>query len=141
VLIPAMKNASRPRKAQAGMMLLEGLIAILIFSTGILSLVGLQAASLRNVSDAKYRAEASFLADKAIGRMWVDNWTTLSVDYATGGPKFLLWKAEIQAPNTGLPGGDGTIVVGANNRITVTVQWQAPQDKQSHRHIATAQLQ
>ena len=122
-------------------MLLEGLIAILIFSTGILALVGLQAAALRNVSDAKYRAEASFLADKAIGRMWVDNWTTLAVDYGAGGAKFLSWRAEVQAPNTGLPGGDGTIVVGANNRVTVTVQWRAPQDKLTHLQIATAQLQ
>jgi type IV pilus assembly protein PilV len=51
-------------------MLLEALIGILIFSLGILSLVALQATSIQLTSDAKYRTDASLLANRLIGQMW-----------------------------------------------------------------------
>ena len=37
---------------QDGMMLLEGLIAILVFSLGILALVGMQGVAVKQVTDA-----------------------------------------------------------------------------------------
>jgi type IV pilus assembly protein PilV len=59
-------------KLQKGIVLLEALIAILIFSIGILGAVGLQASMIKANSDAKYRAEAGFLAEQRISQMWVD---------------------------------------------------------------------
>lgn len=59
-----------PIRAQRGVMLIEALLGILIFSLGIMALIGLQAQSIRNSSEAKYRADASFLADQIIGRIW-----------------------------------------------------------------------
>jgi type IV pilus assembly protein PilV len=56
-------------------MLLEALIAILIFSLGILSLVALQATSIQLTSDAKYRTDATLLANRLIGQMWVSGGT------------------------------------------------------------------
>jgi type IV pilus assembly protein PilV len=60
------------KSSQQGVVLLEALIAILIFSMGILALVGLQANMLQNTSSAKYRADASYLAQQKIGQMWAD---------------------------------------------------------------------
>ena len=57
---------------QSGVMLLEALIGILIFSIGILAVVGLQSLSVKNQADAKYRADASYLANQIIGQMWAD---------------------------------------------------------------------
>ncbi|MBK8385246.1 MAG: hypothetical protein IPL11_06065 [Candidatus Accumulibacter sp.] len=65
-----MKQPPNTDKAQAGVMLLEALIGILIFSLGILSLVALQATSIQLTSDAKYRTDASLLANRLIGQMW-----------------------------------------------------------------------
>ena len=48
------------------------LLGILIFSIGILALIGMQATAIRNTADARYRSEASFLATEVIGRMWLD---------------------------------------------------------------------
>ncbi len=59
-------------RSQGGIILIEALIAILIFSMGILAIIGLQAQSVRNSSEAKYRADASFLANQIIGRIWAD---------------------------------------------------------------------
>ena len=53
------------------MSLLEGLLAILIFSVGILALVALQATSVRATTDAKLRADASFMASQ-LDRRHVD---------------------------------------------------------------------
>ena len=53
-------------------MLLEALIAILIFSFGVLGIVGLQASMVKSTSDAKYRSTASYIAQQRIGEMWAD---------------------------------------------------------------------
>jgi type IV pilus assembly protein PilV len=55
-----------------GSVLLEALVGMLIFSIGILALVAMQAESIRNTSEARYRNDASYLANQIIGRMWAD---------------------------------------------------------------------
>jgi type IV pilus assembly protein PilV len=61
------------RHSQSGAYLLEALIGILIFSLGVLGIVGLQAASLRSTSDDALRAEAVLAANQYIGQMWTDD--------------------------------------------------------------------
>ena len=63
-------NMNRARTKQTGSVILEALIAILIFSIGILSLVGMQATAINTVSDAKYRSTAGFLANQIVGTIW-----------------------------------------------------------------------
>ena len=57
-------------KPQQGIVLLEALIAILIFSIGILGLVGLQAVMIKNSTDARFRSDASVIAQQRIGQIW-----------------------------------------------------------------------
>ena len=52
------------RKEQRGSILLEALIAILIFSMGILALMGMQATAINTVAESKYRSNAGFLANR-----------------------------------------------------------------------------
>ncbi|MFN0143294.1 MAG: type IV pilus modification protein PilV [Mycobacterium sp.] len=73
------------RNSQSGAMLLEALIAILIFSLGILAVIGLQAQSIRNSSESKYRSDASYLANQLIGRMWADRANLASYSHQPGG--------------------------------------------------------
>lgn len=54
------------KKYQSGVMLLEALIGVLIFSIGIIAMMGLQANALATVSETKYRSEAAFLAEQFI---------------------------------------------------------------------------
>jgi type IV pilus assembly protein PilV len=54
---------------QKGSVLLEALIAILIFSFGILAIAGLQGAMMKNTADATYRAEASYVVQQYLGSM------------------------------------------------------------------------
>ena len=53
------------------MFLIEALVAILIFSLGILGLVAMGATAVSSQSDAQYRTEASSLADSIAGAIAV----------------------------------------------------------------------
>src|SRR4051812_50179651 len=65
-------HTSPDPKSQQGVILIEVLVAILIFSVGVLAIVGLQANMIQNTADAKYRSEASYIAQVRIGQMWAD---------------------------------------------------------------------
>lgn len=120
--------------AQRGIALLEALIAILIFSMGILAVLGLQAASIKNSVQAKYRTDASFLANQIIGQMWVDR-SHLASYSGTYGAK-TTWINQISAT---LPAGNGTIVVNGNT-VTVTVTWKAAGETSQHNFVTTTQI-
>ncbi len=66
------QKTSSLESAQQGVILLEALIAILIFSFAVLGIVGLQAAMVKNTTDAKYRAEAGYIAQQEIGQIWAN---------------------------------------------------------------------
>src|ERR1039458_5481087 len=63
-------NMKRAKTQETGSVILEAMIAILIFSMGILALVGMQATAINSVADAKYRSTAGFLAEQIIGTVW-----------------------------------------------------------------------
>lgn len=136
-------------KGQAGFTLLEALIAILIFSFGILALMGLQANAISDVRDAKYRADAAFLANQIVGLMWSDDPDNNLTNYAlnTGGANCNFnggaaapggSQAATNLTNWGnqvaqtLPGSTAArrqiLVDAASRQVTVTLCWQSAQD-------------
>ena len=138
------KSLASIRHSQRGIMLLEGLIAILIFSLGILALVGMQATTLNHTSQTKYRLDASFLGNKLIGRMWADTNANMA-SYQNGGVQFGSWfTPELNAylppgrsdatvtvtPFAATPGinaaGVLTAVTGYN--VNIRIQWRAPNE-------------
>lgn len=133
-------------------MLLEGLIAILIFSMGILAIVGMQATAIKNSADAKYRSDASYLANQIIGQMWADQPNLASyANYpgagacsptgtASGYANMTGWLTTVQSTLPNASANKQQVVIGANNLVTVTVCWQAPQDNVWHNFVATAQI-
>ena len=94
------RNARALRAAtQGGVMLLEALIALLIFSLGILAIVGMQATAIQDVGEAKYRSDAAFLANQIVADMWSNS--TQLAKYAwsgTGGAPTLIanWVNTVQ---------------------------------------------
>lgn len=114
------------RSAQKGSALLEGLLAVLIFSIGILGLVGLQGASMKNATLAKIRIDASLVANDRIARLWVDRDNLAS--YAEDGTAVAT-----------LPAGTRTTVI-VGNQVTVTVTWQLPGDSMTHSYRTVAQI-
>lgn len=139
-------NANANIGKQAGYLLLEGMIAILIFSMGVLALVSMTATSVSQVSDAKYRVDASYLANQVIGQMWVSDYDALATNFnSPSGASYLLWKADVQGLLPGATSGNvPTIVVtggaGAPKVATVTVRWQSTAGTPVHNFVAQATI-
>ena len=69
--------------AQSGVILLEALLGILIFSLGVLAMVGMQARAISTAADAQYRGEATSLANQIISQMWINVDRTSATSVAT----------------------------------------------------------
>ncbi len=131
---------SSPR-AVRGAALIEAMIGILLFSIGILGLVGLQASMTSAQSSAKYRADAAYLASELLGTMWM-NKVNLGV-YATtpAAPctdqRCLDWVNKVA---NGLPQGTATVAVTAGTGVVdLTVGWTAPNEG-THSYVLAATI-
>ena len=136
-----------PAKAgirQRGATLLEALIGILIFSVGILALVGMQALAIKHMSDAKYRSDAAFFANEIIGQMWVNRASLGTYAYAGAGAPPAAISSWVTSIQNALPGvtaaANRPIIAVAGTTITVTVRWQLPGGSDVHRHITMAYI-
>ena len=116
------RNSARP---QEGVVLLETLVAILIFSVGVLAIVGLQAAMVKNVAEAKFRSEASYIAQARIGQIWAD---------PTNAATYLETNTDI---STQLPSGTRSVTQPTAGQFVVTVTWQQPGPNQPVRNFTT----
>lgn len=124
------KTSGKSKSAQQGVVLLEALIAILLFSMGVLALVGLQAAMIKNTSDAQYRSDASFIAQQWIGIIWSnpDNAAAYVIPDNTD--------SRYDISNL-LPSGTRTVTEPTPGQFVVTVTWQE-HGKPVHNYTATA---
>lgn len=130
------------QSSQQGSVVLEALISILLFSIGILAIVGLQAVSIKNVTAAKYRSDASLLVNQVIGQMWVGDKTNaaLVANFSSpSGASYATWAnavAQALPGVSGVPANAPTIAIDASNNATVTVFWQAPDETAAHNYTA-----
>jgi type IV pilus assembly protein PilV len=128
------------RKAQHGVALLEALVGILIFSIGILAMMGLQAQSIRNTVEAKYRNEAAYLANQIIGQMWVDRANMADYDTAAGTPNVNMtnWRTRVgnTLPGITVGGTNSPTITVAGPQATVTIFWRLPGADSSTRQLS-----
>lgn len=144
------KHPATGRKGQAGVMLLEALIGILVFSLGILALVGMQAIAIKLSTDARDRAEASNLASQLIGEMWVNRTNLANYAYnGTGTPPSALtnWMTQVQTSLPDTVAYPPTVAVAASplgasvgTETTVTIRWRNPNDSSVHNFVMTAYI-
>jgi type IV pilus assembly protein PilV len=125
----------RSRQSQAGVMLIEALVAILIFSVGVIAVMGMQAVSIEQVSQAKYRTDASYLANQITAQMWTDmpNLATYATAGSTGRAS---WDAVVAST---LPSGTATITV-VGSLVTVTVNWQVPNESVVRKYVSVVNI-
>ena len=129
----------RHKKREQGVMMIEVLIGILIFSIGILAMLGMQTLAMRATIDAKYRAEAGFLANEILGVMWGDpaNLTSYADANCAATPRCAAWRARVAAT---LPGGLTPNVTVNNRAVTVVVRWQGAGATSASNHTMDAQI-
>ena len=146
-----MKASINSRKSQSGVMLLEALIGILIFSMGVLALVGMQALAIKVATESRERAEASNLASQLIGEMWINRANLASYNYSAGSgaiPAALTsWVSQVQAAlpnaNVNLPSvqvGTPALAGVQGNEVIITVQWQSPGTTNVSQYLVSAYI-
>jgi type IV pilus assembly protein PilV len=117
-------------------MLVEVLVALLVFALGVLTIVGLQAAAVQRSAQAQHRATATLLANDLIGRMWVTDrrYTTLSTRFTNGGVDYKRWLDKVEQALPGAAARPPTVqvdeVVGdpqqpPSSRVTIRVHWES----------------
>jgi type IV pilus assembly protein PilV len=153
-------HVTKPLRGQRGVMLLEALIALLLFSVGILAVVGLQAQSVAHVSQGKYRADAAFLGDQVIGQMWANRANIPSYAYAGAGTApaaIQQWVTQVQRSLPGATTFPPRITIAATPyvgppaytayNVTVSIFWQTPEEandtpaRPPHNFTTTAYIQ
>ncbi len=122
-------RSNRRRCGYSGFVLLEVLVALLIFAFGVLGVVGLQAAMTKAQTSAKFRGDAAYLAQELIGTMWADipnlsNYVKPAGDGScTAHPRCNAIQQKIAAT---LPAGQLVIEQPAPGLLTITISWTPP---------------
>jgi len=110
------------RRRQIGVSLIEVLVAILIFSFGIVGLMGLQARALQYSTSAEDTSRAALLANE-MGTIMVVSRTVDPTALIPAGA-YSAWQVRVaDTANGGLPSGVGTVAYSGNT-ATITIQWQ-----------------
>lgn len=150
------------QKKQQGVMLIEAMIGLLIFSIGILAMIGMQATAFSASADAKNRSDAASFANEIISIIWMSmdrssdasgvislnnfQLNTSGTDCAFSGGQsdstnavLTQWVSDVTNTTTGLLGATSTmqqitVNTGSQNRVSVTVCWQSPQDTVARKH-------
>jgi type IV pilus assembly protein PilV len=117
MLSPLSRNPSvRRQSTQRGSVLIESMVALVIFSMGVLALVGLQTAMMKNSSDNRYRAEAQLIAQTHLANMMAFG----------GDAASYISQVNRETIKAELPNGTLTFSPITNSMVSVTVGWQVP---------------
>jgi type IV pilus assembly protein PilV len=114
------------RKRQSGIALLEALVSILIFSFGLLGLIGLEARAINFSVNAEDRNRAALFANDIASSMWLSGTVNVSSTVLAG------WQTSVKDQSVaGLPSGEVAIaaVAGTTNSADITIKWKSTSSK------------
>jgi type IV pilus assembly protein PilV len=109
------------------MALIEVLVSILIFSFGVLGLIGLEASAVHFSVDAEDRNRAALFANDIASTMWLQG----AVSYTP--TQLATWQSNVADTSlpTGLPNGQVSVtaVAGTTNSTDISITWQPQTDQ------------
>jgi type IV pilus assembly protein PilV len=131
-----------PPDAKGGT-LLEGLLAIVLFSVGLLAILRLLTVSTIDNGNAQYRSEASLLASDLISQIWTGDRSLQGITDRFGNTStddYRDWLASVQRRLPGVSAASHVpvITIGSDRTVTVSLSWKAPGDKDAHQLIFQA---
>ena len=133
-----------PQSSQ-GFVLIEVLVALLIFAFGMLGLLAFQANAAKLTTESQFRTDAASLVDELIGEMRVADPAQLKTEYAVGGSKTSAWVANRLTDSLGanatldsLDIADGPVV--GMFEVDITISWEVPGSQSGGMSYATSAL-
>lgn len=128
----------------AGSALIESLLALVVFSVGLLSLLMLLTSALKQSDNARYRSEASFLASDLIGQMWSGDRTLQSLRqrFDSASDTYQRWLVLVQSTLPGVTAdrNQPELKIDDSRNITLTLHWQSPSDTEQHQLVVVTRL-
>lgn len=111
--------------SQKGIALVECLIAMLVFSIGVVGLMGLEAKAIHLSQDSEDRNRAALFASEIASNMWLNSTISPTTPAYTA-----LLASVSDATAGGLPNGAVTVtpVAGTTNAADIVITWQPPSD-------------
>jgi len=117
------QHSMRKPKRQAGMTLIEVLVAILIFSFGLIGLIGLQARALQFTTGAEDTSRAALLANEIAASITSTAISGAAVSVSASAVQ--AWQSRASDPhNGGLPNG-AVAISASGNTANITITWRA----------------
>lgn len=129
------------RRAQRGVALIEALVSILIFSFGVLGLIGLEARAINFSVDAEDRNRAALFASEVASTLWLSGNGAGNVAAAIAANS-AAWNTRVADPTgAGLPNGIITVAqVGTTNAADITITWKPPQRATTDSSVLTTRV-
>ena len=127
------------------MFLLEALLALVVFSLSMLGLLGLLAHALRESGSAHWRGEAFDVASAALSRMWAEDpgraHGALRQRIGRSRLSSVAAAAAMRLPGVSAASNAPLVTIdeaaSATRRVSVTVYWQLPAERNAH-HASVA---
>jgi len=127
-----------------GSALIESLLAVLVFSVGLLSLLALLTATLKESNNARYRSEASLLATDLVSRMWSGKRSLQSLRqrFTPAADEYQRWLERVRSTLPGVTDNQNLpeLLIDDERTITLTLRWQIPSDTQQHQLVVVTRL-
>lgn len=143
-----MRSCPSTAHAQRGFSMVEVLVAVVVFAFGVLALVQLQATAVRMSTDARQRAEATFLADQLVARMLISDraaaadfnhrasGTTACAPTGTASTHAMMvdWLAQVTATFPLAAANEQQVIVSGTpaDEVTIRLCWRNGQDDPPH---------
>ncbi len=151
-----LRRGTVSRRPHGGFTMLEVLVSLLVFSFGVLGLIGLQGAAIRYGTDAQQRADATFLADQLLGRMLISDPSTMGTfahqasgtipcaPTGTAATSAVVtdWLAEVAAVLPNAASSKQQVVVDSTTgQVTVRLCWRNGPNDSTHQLAVSNQVQ
>lgn len=137
-MMKVFQSGFRSSEGQGGSILIEALIAVLIFSLGVLALIGMQTFTINESMHSKYRTDAGYLANEIVGQMMLDKPNV--ANYADGASTTsglrTAWDARVAER---LPNGTSAITMNGS-AVTIVLTWRNPNESTAHNYRSVSQV-
>jgi type IV pilus assembly protein PilV len=117
---PGTRRHRARRGRTRGVSLVEVLIVVLLFSVGLMGLMGMQARAFQFSVSAEDSGRAALLAGELAAQMWAANTVNLPADDINA------WRERVaDSTRSGLPNSTASVSV-TNGVARISIQWRAP---------------
>ncbi len=120
-----------------GESLISSMLSMLVFSAGIMSLLGLLTNTLIETVSVEYRSKASAIASNTLVNMMIGDKSLNKLKTHYASPNGEQYKELLRRVQSNLPGtleekNYPTISVGEKGVVEIKIKWKSPSDQLSH---------